>query len=107
MTPQEYQEAVMRTCGQAGTEERLAMAIVGIADELGEVAGPIKKYLWHGHSLDKTKMIDEIGDVCWYIGLLCYALNIDLEIVLEHNIDKLRRRYPDGFSSEASINRPV
>lgn len=105
MTLSEYQKEVMRTCGQADSRERLAMAIIGIVDELAEVAGPIKKHLYHSHDLDREKMKDEIGDVCWYLALLCNTLGLSLEDVMEHNVSKLKRRYPDGFDSERSINR--
>ena len=50
-------------------------------------------------------MIEEIGDVAWYIAEIAYALNVDLETVLTKNIEKLKKRYPEGFSVERSLNR--
>ncbi len=108
MNMQEYQEAVGRTRVTIEHEETIKLALIGLQDELGEIAGPLKKYLWHGHSLPaRSDLKDEIGDLLWYLATLCNSLNIDLEQVMQRNIEKLRQRYPDGFSSERSMNRPT
>lgn len=78
---------------------------LGLTGEAGEVSDLVKKYLFHGHDLEREEMIKELGDVCWYISLLCHAINVSLDEVMLSNIIKLKRRYPEGFSSEASINR--
>lgn len=105
MNVQTYQQAVKRTCTTTQEQETIKLALIGLQDELGEVAGPLKKYLWHGHPLDITHLQDEIGDVLWYLTTLCNTLGIDLEQVIQANIDKLAKRYPDGFSSERSLHR--
>lgn len=105
MTLEEYQQEVMRTCGHADFHERLMMSAMGLAGEVGEVNDILKKHLWHGHNLDHEKLKIEIGDVAWYLTLLCNTLEMTLEEVLEANIQKLKRRYPAGFSSDASKNR--
>ena len=50
-------------------------------------------------------MIEELGDVLWYCAELACGLGVTLEEVAMKNIGKLRRRYPEGFSAERSINR--
>lgn len=80
---------------------------LGLTGEAGEVADIIKKHIFHGHDLDTDALIKEIGDVCWYIALLCTAIGESMESVMKKNIEKLKTRYPEGFSSEASINRVV
>jgi len=80
---------------------------LGITGEAGEVADMIKKHVFHGHDLDTDALVKEIGDVCWYVALLCTAIGVDLASVMEKNIKKLKTRYPEGFSEEASINRVV
>ncbi len=80
---------------------------LGLTGEAGEVADMIKKHIFHGHDLDKGALIKEIGDVCWYVALLCTSIGVDMASVMERNIEKLKTRYPEGFSSEASINRVV
>lgn len=103
----DYQEAAKRTCDLTEQEEMLKLALIGMQDELGEIAGPLKKFLWHGHELDRVHIQDEVGDVLWYLALLCNALDISLSEALQENIEKLWKRYPDGFSSERSRNRTV
>lgn len=100
-----YQEAVKRTCATRDRDDTTKLALIGLQDELGEIAGPIKKYLWHGHSLDLNHIQDEVGDFLWYLATLCNSLDISLEDAIQGNIEKLRERYPNGFSTERSINR--
>jgi NTP pyrophosphatase (non-canonical NTP hydrolase) len=102
---EDYQEAVQRTCATADRDDTLKLSLIGLQDELGEVAGPLKKYLWHGHTLDRDHIQDEMGDMMWYLATLCNALGITLEAALQGNVKKLQQRYPDGFSSERSVNR--
>ena len=105
MNLHEYQEAVKRTCATSDPHETIKLALIGLQDELGELAGPLKKYLWHGHDLDTAHLQDEVGDVLWYLATLCTALDISLAAALEDNIQKLHKRYPDGFSCESSLHR--
>lgn len=105
MNTNEYQNAVMRTCGQAEYHERLTMGAMGIAGEAGEICDLLKKHLFHAHGLDFGKTQEEIGDLMWYVALLCNTLGLTIENVMAANIEKLKRRYPQGFSSESSINR--
>ena len=64
-----------------------------------------KKHLFHGHELDRDALIKELGDIAWYLAEGAEALGISLEEVFERNIEKLKKRYPEGFSEERSINR--
>ena len=107
MNIQDYQQAVRRTCATAERAETLKLALIGLQDELGEVAGPLKKHLWHGHPLDGAHIQDEVGDLLWYLATLCNALELSLAEALQANLEKLRQRYPEGFSSQRSINRSL
>ena len=78
---------------------------LGLTGEAGEVSDMIKKHIFHGHDLNRGELVKEIGDCAWYLALLCHAIDISLDEVLIANVEKLRNRYPEGFSSEASINR--
>ena len=88
-------------------QARLAIAGLGLAGEAGEVVDYLKKVVGHGHKLDKDKLVKELGDVLWYVAEICSAINADMSDVAQQNMDKLKARYPDGFSSERSINREV
>lgn len=101
-----YQKETRRTRNNSLTnQELLANGALGLAGETGEVVDVIKKHLFQGHDLDKTKIVDELGDVMWYIALICDCIGFDLDFVIARNILKLRKRYPDKFSLEKSINR--
>jgi NTP pyrophosphatase (non-canonical NTP hydrolase) len=105
MDLKQYQQEVQRTCATTERKETLKMALIGLTGELGEIADPLKKSLFHGHDLDCSHIQDEVGDALWYLAVLCNALNISMDDAIESNVKKLRRRYPSGFSSERSINR--
>lgn len=98
-----YQELAMRTANPEHIN--LSNVGLGIAGEAGEVADLIKKHLHHNHELDREELIKELGDVCWYVALGCTALGIEMAEVMQRNIEKLKKRYPDGFDSNKSINR--
>ncbi len=102
----EYQKLAMTTLNKDLTKkEVLVNSVMGLNGEAGEVIDLVKKHLFHGHELNKEELIKELGDVAWYLAEAAYALDIDLETILELNIEKLKKRYPEGFSTEKSINR--
>lgn len=104
----EYQKLAQRTANKQQTSlERLMIAGLGLAGESGEVAEIIKKYAGHGHEMSVDSLINELGDVMWYIQEIASIFNIPLEHIADVNIEKLKMRYPDGFSTERSINREV
>ena len=106
MTLNEYQELAMRTLNpKLDKKDVLINGVMGLCGESGEVIDLVKKHLAQGHDLDREKMIDELGDVAWYIAETATALGADLEEVFSRNIEKLKKRYPEGFSSERSIFR--
>lgn len=73
--------------------------------EAGECAELIKKHLGHGHPLDMDKVKKELGDCFWYLARLASTFNILCSDICKTNIEKLQKRYPSGFSNEASLNR--
>jgi NTP pyrophosphatase (non-canonical NTP hydrolase) len=85
--------------------ERILNAALGLGGESGEVCDMLKKHLFQGHPLDHNELILELGDILWYVAYMAYALGVPLEEVAQRNVDKLRKRYPNGFSVEASVNR--
>lgn len=109
MTINDYQRKADRTVPveiSVNADSALINGALGLCGESGEVADIIKKHRFQGHDLNWTKVIEELGDVCWYIAMMATALGVSMEDILEQNILKLMRRYPDGFSAERSINRP-
>ena len=78
----------------------LLYTILGINGEAGEVAEIIKKELRKGHTKlsdeVKQKLVDELGDVMWYLARACAELDIRLSCVAEGNLHKLRTRKASG-----------
>lgn len=107
MTINDYQEAALRTANKEklSDKELLTNGVLGLSGESGECADLVKKHLFQGHELDAEKLANELGDVAWYLALASYAIGYSLEAVLQMNVDKLHKRYPDGFSAERSIHR--
>jgi NTP pyrophosphatase (non-canonical NTP hydrolase) len=103
---EQYRQDVFRTVRPDLDEQgRLLSGALGLCGEAGEVAEQLKKHFFHGHPLDKARLSSELGDVLWYWVLLCDSLSLSMESVVTGNVEKLRRRYPDGFSTDHSINR--
>ena len=106
MTPNEYQKLATRTCNllHSPLDDMACHAVFGLTSEAGEVAGLFQKW-YQGHELDEEHLMKELGDCLWMIAELCTAYGFSLEDVMQLNIDKLRARYPDGFSEEKSLHR--
>ena len=106
MTINEYQKLAMRTSNRSiSPDYHIMNGALGLAGESGEVADIVKKYLMQGHDLDNLHVAKELGDVCWYIAETATAIGYDLETIMQMNIDKLKKRYPEGFDSELSQHR--
>ncbi len=105
MTLNDYQELARRTLGPRPEDQQLANAALGLSGEAGEVADMMKKHLFHAHPLDRDAMVKELGDCMWYVAAMATALGVELDEIGERNIAKLRKRYPEGFSAERSLNR--
>lgn len=106
MELKKYQELALRTAGhRQDVQKTLTNAALGLAGESGEVADIIKKTFYHGHPLDTEALHAELGDVLWYLAVMADALGYDLDDIAQANVDKLRARYPEGFSEERSIHR--
>jgi len=122
MTPTEYQDLAARTeCDQAAARERMMVfrpyedvltsvdssrlfpirmnhALMGMMGEVGELAGAIENWIQYNRGLDLVNIKEELGDLMWYVALMCNASGISLGEVMEKNIAKLRKRYPEKYS---------
>lgn len=120
----EYQELAKRTAprddkaygldsrydGDLEIRKKLDQLIwsLGLSGESGEFADSMKKIYGHGHDFDEAKkrhLAEELGDVMWYVAVLADSLGFKLSEVTALNIDKLNKRYPDGFTIERSKKR--
>lgn len=106
MTINEYQKLAMRTLNPALSErDVLINGVMGLCGEAGEAIDLVKKHLAQGHALDRERLAKELGDVAWYLAETATAIGFDLETILQMNIDKLGKRYPQGFRVKDSIER--
>lgn len=118
MEVREYQKQAMRTNDGRCTERLsnacktelidiggIVNASFGLSGETGELNDMIKKTIFHGHELNLDSVKKEIGDICWYIAMMCESFGFDMEEIMQMNIDKLKARYPEGFSEEKSQHR--
>lgn len=131
MTGNEYQEMAMRTNDGKSTERLLDKvdmiaffkqakggrdvekydfggilnACLGLSGEVGEFNDMIKKWIFHEKGLDKDHLKKELGDVMWYVAMICHSMGFDLDDVMQTNIDKLRARYPGGFDTYRANHR--
>lgn len=106
MLVNDYQKEAMTTLNPAlDKKDVLINSVMGLCGESGEAIDIVKKWLMQGHDLDKEHLIKELGDIAWYLAEAATALDVPLETVLQGNLDKLRQRFPNGFSTEASVHR--
>jgi NTP pyrophosphatase (non-canonical NTP hydrolase) len=100
-----YREAMLRTCGQRSSINQMLNAAMGLAGESGEFCDLVKKYVFHEKPMDRAAAIKELGDIRWYLELASHCLGVTMEEVENKNIEKLKLRYPNGFTSHDAITR--
>lgn len=106
MTGSEYQQAALRTWNDSDMPyAMLTNGVMGLCGESGECADMVKKFLFQGHELNREDLAHELGDVAWYLAVTAKAIGYDLDAVFLMNIEKLKRRYPNGFTVEDSVHR--
>ena len=96
---------------QTGNVLAILYTALGVADEAGEVAGKVKKWLRDedheaGMNDERREAISgEISDVLWYLARLADELNLDLQVIAEYNVTKLRDRKERGVIQGNGDNR--
>lgn len=100
-----YQEAAMTTKKELGFQMNLFHAALGLSDEAGEFASAIKAALVYGKPLDKVNLVEELGDLLWFVSLAADTLEVPLAVVMEANIAKLQVRYSEGYADAKAQNR--
>ena len=106
MTINEYQKEALRTANVATQDLPLLInGVLGLVGEAGECADIVKKGYFQGHPICTNHLAKELGDVAWYLAVTAHAIGYDLESILQGNVDKLRSRYPDGFTAWRSLHR--
>lgn len=114
MTPTQYIENCLRTEpqkylfeGTNGISPRLEHAMYGLVTESGEFADAIKRAKIYGKTLDKVNLAEECGDILWYMSLALKDLGLSYEEVMDVNIKKLKKRFPEKYTDENALNRDL
>ena len=106
LTAGAYQQEAMALLNPAiRPEDVLLNAVMGLCGEAGEAIDLVKKQRFQGHPLDRDALVKELGDVAWYLAEAAQGLGVPLEEIMRRNLEKLRRRYPQGFTPEQSMTR--
>ena len=86
--------------------QNVIYAALGMCGEAGEASELIKKYAYHGHTIDTEHLARELGDVLWYVSYIAHLFGYPLGKIMAMNQEKLAKRYPDGkFDADRSRNR--
>ena len=85
-----YREFTRKTARYPKRREKEYL-MLGLMNEAGEVGGAYKKEI--RDRVDNTDLIiDELGDVLWYLTRLCDVYNIQISELMVNNMDKLFNR---------------
>ena len=79
--------------------------IVGLLGESSELAELLLACDLNGLHGTRDEWGKELGDVAWYHAAIATKLGLELSDIQQANIDKLKKRFPDGFTTEDSISR--
>lgn len=105
----EYQAAAERTAKiYPQTAQNLIHAALGLSTETGEFTTEVKRHVVYEKPLDaeiNTHLIEELGDILWYVSLAATALGVPLAAIARRNIEKLQARYPEKYSNFAAEAR--
>ncbi|MGQ0644350.1 MAG: nucleoside triphosphate pyrophosphohydrolase family protein, partial [Elusimicrobiota bacterium] len=95
----EYQELALRTASaQDRREDDFLHGASGVCTEAGELMDIYKRFHFYKKTIDWVNVKEEVGDVMWYLALVCKSAGISLEDAARCNIEKLRVRYPEKFT---------
>lgn len=107
MTLNEYQTLAGRTINHSLSPDMAQLhALHEMASEVGEIHSIFQK-VYQGHAIDDEALCLEVGDLLWGVAELCTVRGWCMEDVAAKNIQKLKKRYPDGFDAERSLHREV
>lgn len=108
MNLKEYEKESQRTFAyKSDNILNLLHCAIGAATESGELLDAFKKSIYYNRELDMVNIGEEIADIMWYLSNLARLLNLDIEKLLDNNINKLKVRFPEKFTSELAFNRDL
>lgn len=88
-------------------EARALHAIMGLTTEVGELTDIWKRRIFYGREIDLVNAREEIGDMLWYLAILCDCVGTTIPAEQARNIAKLRARYPERFTDDKALCRDL
>lgn len=108
----DYIKKALRTESQMvpifdSNQSRILHAGLGMATEAAEFLDALKKHFFYGAPTDRTNLVEEMGDLFWYMAIASDALGVDFDEIQRRNVNKLKTRYPDKYTDEKALNRDL
>ena len=101
----QYQTLANRTAKAGDKPFNLMHSALGLAGEAGEFVDTVKKHLVYGKPLDQENLVEELGDLLWFVALAAETLDVSLSAIATLNIEKLEKRYPEKYTDELASQR--
>ena len=107
MTNDEYQNFVYELANHKTSQlsSQFTHMLLGIVSEAGELADAAKKAVGYGQYVDMDNVVEELGDLLFYLTGMAEYCGYTLEDLMEDNTDKLKKRYPNGYTDKDAIER--
>lgn len=100
--PQPYSQARRERAFHMADRVEAAMGLIG---EAGEVSELVKKECFYGKQIDVKKLTEELGDVFHYFCRVLHLNHISINAVIQTHMEKMDKRFPEGYSDQAAIAR--
>lgn len=84
---------------------RLTHAALGLCTEAGEFNDALKRHIFYGAPLDRTNLIEEVGDILWYLNISLNVVGSSFDEATDANIAKLSKRFPEKFTELLATQR--
>lgn len=108
MEIKEYQNLSKRTNAKLESKlmDNLHMSL-GMQTEAAEISDVFKKHIAYGKDMDWVNVKEELGDLMFYVVNICNINGWDLRDIMKTNIEKLKSRFPDKFTTDKALNRDL
>lgn len=97
----------MALLGRLGSAARLLHAAIGVGGEAGELLDAVKRHVFYGKPLDRVNVMEEAGDILWYLAIVCDVCGCTFKELQDMNIAKLMARYPEKYTDTEALNRDL
>lgn len=101
----DYNDFVINLASPTDTKGHVVHAAMGLSSEAGEILDNVKAHLYYGKELDVANLLEEAGDILWFLSLLLQQFDYTIEDAVAGNRAKLIARYGDKFNKEGALNR--